>query len=129
MEISLPLPIFNKNQGTVAAAQAKIVGSEHEFRRLELELTSRFSEIYAEYERSRQAVEKYRNELLPRAAEAYTLYKNSFEQMAAAYPQVLIAQRNQYQLQVDYVDALTRLWVSTQQLEGLLQGSMNPEQD
>ncbi len=41
--------------------------------------------------------------MIPRAQQAYDLYLNNFRQMAAAYPQVLIAQRNLFQLQQDYI--------------------------
>ena len=40
--------------------------------------------------------------------------------MSAAYPQVLIAQRNQYQLEVDYVAAVTRQWIAALELQGSL---------
>ena len=40
--------------------------------------------------------------------------------MAAAYPQVLIAQRAENRLQSDYLTALTNLWVSVIRLQGFL---------
>ena len=38
------------------------------------------------------------------------MYLNSFRQMAAAYPQVVISQRNLFQLQQDYVATLVTAW-------------------
>ena len=40
--------------------------------------------------------------------------------MAAAYPQVLIAQRNLFQLQEDYITALVNTWRSAVEIQGLL---------
>ena len=40
--------------------------------------------------------------------------------MSAAYPQVLIAQRNWFQLQEDYVAVLVRAWQSAVEIQGLL---------
>ena len=40
--------------------------------------------------------------------------------MAAAYPQVLIAQRNLFQLQEDYVTALVAAWQRAVEIQGLL---------
>jgi cobalt-zinc-cadmium efflux system outer membrane protein len=64
--------------------------------------------------------EKYRNDLLPRARKAYELYLNSFRQMGAAYPQVLIAQRNLYQLEVEYIRSVSRASFFGTQLQGFL---------
>ena len=61
-----------------------------------------------------------RQEVLPKAQKAYELYLNNFRQMAAAYPQALIAQRNLFQLQDAYVDALTTVWQRSVDIQGLL---------
>ncbi len=48
--------------------------------------------------------------MLPRARRAYQLYLMKYQQMAAAYPQVLVSQRTLFQLQVDYLQALGMEW-------------------
>ena len=58
--------------------------------------------------------------MIPRAQEAYDLYFRSFRQMAAAYPQVVIAQRNLFQLQEDYVTTLVSTWQRAVEIQGLL---------
>jgi cobalt-zinc-cadmium efflux system outer membrane protein len=40
--------------------------------------------------------------------------------MAAAYPQVLIAQRTLFQARTEYVAALVELWQNVAQLRGML---------
>jgi len=40
--------------------------------------------------------------------------------MAAAYPQVLIAQRTLFQLRADYISALETLWGTTVVLKGFM---------
>ena len=75
---------------------------------------------YKEYQDSLNRVEKYRTGMIPRAQKAYDLYMNSFKQMAAAYPQVLIAQRNLFQLREDYITALVKTWRSAVEIRGLL---------
>jgi len=45
---------------------------------------------------------------------------SSFQQMAAAYPQVLIAQRNWFQLQEDNLRAAVNVWRSAVEIQGLL---------
>ena len=48
--------------------------------------------------------------MLPRAEQAYKLYQTNYQNMAAAYPQVLISQRTLFQLQADYIQALENAW-------------------
>lgn len=119
-EVGIPLPLFNRNQGKVASARAEQTNAEREVERVRLELTAKFSSALAEYLDAKIIADRYRNEMLPRAREAYDLYLESFQQMRAAYPQVLIAQRNQYHLEVDYVTAVTRQWIASLELQGSL---------
>jgi outer membrane protein, heavy metal efflux system len=65
-------------------------------------------------------VESYRDRMIPRARKAYELYLKSYSEMAAAYPQVLIAQRTLFQLQTNYITALENLWVNSIALQGFL---------
>ena len=57
-------------------------------------------------------VERYKTQLLPRAARAYELYLNKYQNMAQAYPQVLVSQRTLFQLQIHYLEALRDVWQS-----------------
>jgi cobalt-zinc-cadmium efflux system outer membrane protein len=63
---------------------------------------------------------EYRRQIVPRARQAYELYLASFKQMAAAYPQALIAQRTYFQTQVEYVRALVDVWRNAVQLQGFM---------
>lgn len=47
-------------------------------------------------------------QMIPRAQKAYEMYIKKYQDMVAAYPQVLIAQRTLMQLEVSYVNALDR---------------------
>jgi cobalt-zinc-cadmium efflux system outer membrane protein len=76
--------------------------------------------VYKEYQDALITAERYRAQLIPRAQQAYDLYLRNFRQMAAAYPQVLFAQRNLFQLQQDYINALVNAWRSAIEIEGLL---------
>ena len=53
--------------------------------------------------------ESYKRDILPKAQKAYDLYRKKYQQMQAAYPQVLIAQRTLFHLQIAYLRALERM--------------------
>ncbi len=119
-DIGVEVPIFNRYQGRIDAAKADAERSRLEVERTKLSLRTRLAAVYKEYTDARAASERYRSSMLPAARQAYDLYTASFRQMAAAYPQVLIAQRNLFQLQEDYVTALVTCWKSYVEIQGLL---------
>ena len=119
-DIGIQIPIFNRNQGNVAAARAGVERAKLEVDRTKLALRSRLAEVYREYRTALMRSDQYRQDVLPKAQRAYELYLNNFRQMAAAYPQALIAQRNLFQLQDAYVDALTSVWQRSVEIQGLL---------
>lgn len=119
-DVGVQIPIFNRNQGNVAAARANVDKAKLEVERTKLSLRSRLAEVYREYITALTRADRYRQDVLPKAQKAYELYLNNFRQMAAAYPQALIAQRNLFQLQDAYVDALMEVWQHSVEIRGLL---------
>lgn len=119
-EVGLQIPLFNRNQGGVAAARAELERAHQEVQRVQLVLRERAAMLLENYATSRSTVEKYRDQMIPRAQKAYELYSNNYRRMAASYPQVLIAQRTLFQLQADYIAALDNLWASAIALQGFL---------
>jgi cobalt-zinc-cadmium efflux system outer membrane protein len=120
LEVGVPLPLFNRNQGSVAAAEAQLERSEREVERVALVLRERASSRFEVYETSRIRVERYKGELLPRAQKAYELRRQSFGLMLASYPRVLEARERLFELQAEYVSALETQWMNSIALSGLL---------
>lgn len=119
-EIGVQIPIFNRNQGTVEAARAAHDRAEAESSRLRLVLRERAAAAFQQYNFSRERVERYRMEILPRAENAYDLMLKRWGQMAASYPMALSAQRMLAQAQTDYISSLASLWESSIALQGFL---------
>lgn len=125
LEVGVNVPIFNRNQGGIAAAEAEFAIAERELERVQLTLRSRFAASLREYRNAQQMVERYRTQMIPRAREAYRTYLTNFRQMAASYPQVLIAQRTLFQVEVEYAKALVELRESVVRVQGfLLEGGL-----
>ncbi len=127
LEVGVNVPIFNRNQGGIAAAEAELAIAERDLERLQLALRARFASSFREYRNAQQMVERYRTQVVPKAREAYRTYLANFRQMAAAYPQVLIAQRTLFQVEVEYARALVQLRQTAVGLRGfLLEGGLDP---
>jgi cobalt-zinc-cadmium efflux system outer membrane protein len=120
VEVGMPLPLFDRQQGNVQTAEADLEHARAEVRRLELALRTELEAALTGYEDARGEVEQYRREILPRAEQSVALYRRGFERMAAAYPQVLIAQRTLYEARAEYTRALVALRRGAALLEGML---------
>jgi outer membrane protein, heavy metal efflux system len=120
IELGFRLPVFNRNQGNIAAAEAELSSAEREVQRVEFSLRAKLAEAFTRYQNASRKVETYRNAILPRAKKSFELYLASFRQMAAAYPQALIARRSYLQSQGEYVEALVALWQNSLNIQGFL---------
>lgn len=114
------VPLFDRNQGNVAAARADLTNAEKELQRVDLALRARLADAFNLYLNSLGIAARYRREILPRAERAYEMYLSKFRQMAAAYPQALIAQRTLFQARAEYINSLVHVWQNATLLRGLL---------
>lgn len=119
-EVGVRLPIFNRNQGNVQAAKADLERAQLETRRIQLLLRERLAATVQSYLTAKASADRYRNQMIPRAEKAYRLYLEKYNNMTAAYPQVLISQRTLFQLRADYIAALESAWASSVALRGFM---------
>src|SRR2546428_762559 len=119
-DVGLRIPIFDRNQGNIAAAKADAERARREVDRVKLVLRERTASVVQNYAFSQTAVDRYKNQMIPRAQKAYEMYTKKYQEMAAAYPQVLIAQRTLMQLEVSYITALENFATSSLSLQSYL---------
>jgi cobalt-zinc-cadmium efflux system outer membrane protein len=119
-DVGVRIPIFNRNQGNIVTARADLERAKREVERVRLVLRERAASIVQSYAFSQAAVDRYKNQMIPRAQKAYEMYAKKYQEMASAYPQVLIAQRTLMQLEVSYVTALETFATSAVSLQSYL---------
>jgi cobalt-zinc-cadmium efflux system outer membrane protein len=122
LEAGVSVPLLNRNAGEIAAARADEARAQAEVTRLELSLQARGASQFADYLTALRSAEAYRSEIIPRAEEAYKLYLSRYREMAAAYPQVLVAQRTFFETSAEYLDNLNGAWRAAVRLQGFLAG-------
>ncbi|MEX0717273.1 MAG: TolC family protein [Planctomycetaceae bacterium] len=120
LQVGVPLPVFDRNQGNIASAHAEYVRACREVQRRELVLQQRLAEVYREYANAEAQVERYRETILPAARESYELSRSLFAAGETSYLQLLTAQRTFAQTNIEYVEQLGELWRSVVAIEGLL---------
>ncbi len=106
----IELPLWNRNQGNVQAAQAELDLARQEVTHTQLALRQQAETLLQNYLSARNEAEHYQKDLLPRAQRAYQLYLEKYQDMAQAYPQVIVSQRTLFGLEVHSIDALERAW-------------------
>jgi cobalt-zinc-cadmium efflux system outer membrane protein len=120
VRVGVPLPIFDRNQGTIREAQADLARAQAELQRVELSLRYRLADAFARYQTALKGVQNYRDRILPRSCEAYEWYRASYNQKKAVLPQVLQARRNYLLVRIEYVQALGQLRQEDVAIRGLL---------
>ena len=119
-ELAVQIPLFNRNQGNVAAARADIDRAGQEKKRIALTLRERAASAVDQHANARLTAVQYREEMLPLAKKAYGLMAEKYGQMLASYPRVLDSQRKLYEMQIEYLAALEGVWTSGIALQGYL---------
>ena len=105
--VSLEMPIWNRNQGTIRQAEADLARQQREVRRTELVLRRRLFEVYQDYLTGLQHVVEYRDVILPEAKAAYRAQLDSYQEDRQEWPEVLDAQREYFDVRHMYVEHLT----------------------
>ncbi|MGI4758892.1 MAG: TolC family protein [Janthinobacterium lividum] len=111
-QAGVELPLWNRNQGNTGAAKADVARAEAEVTRTQRSLKMQAEPMAQRYLNARFQTERYRTQLIPRAQRAFDLYSMKYQQMAAAYPQVLLSQRTLFNLQIAYVRSLEMAWMN-----------------
>src|SRR5882724_12834676 len=74
-DVGVRIPIFNRNQGNIATAKADAERARREVERVKLLLRERAASVVQNYTFSQTAVDRYKNQMIPRAQKAYEMYR------------------------------------------------------
>lgn len=106
VNVSVPLPVLNRNQGEIARADAERDIAAREIDRLQFEIPQQVRRAVAEYETLRARVARYREQFLQQAEHARTAAEASYREGAISLLELLEAERTALQTQRDHLDAL-----------------------
>lgn len=120
LQVGVPLPVFNRNQGNIRRAEAQLTDARNEIERVELDLQNRLAITYERYANARNQVRRYSNNILPSARESLELVRAGYRQGGFSFLTLLTAQRTYFQTNLAYLDALQNLRASQVAIDGLL---------
>lgn len=122
IQATVPIPIFNRNQGGTRRAQAELVAAERTVDRVELNLQRRLATVFQRYANARNQVEDYSKTdgILENAKATLEFLRQGYQAGEFAYLDLLTAQRTYSQTNLAYTEALGELWASVVEINGLL---------
>lgn len=120
LQVGLPLPIWNRNQGGLIQAQHEAAAAERALQQLELSLQNRLAPVFERYSNALNQVKEYRENILPAATESLDLSRKLYQAGEAGFLNLLTAQRTYSQTNLAYLEALRDLRTSSAEIEGLL---------
>ncbi|MCA9010262.1 MAG: TolC family protein [Planctomycetaceae bacterium] len=123
VQLSAPIPVFNRNQGNIAAAHADLVRARQNLNDTNNTLMSQLAEVYNRYASSRRISESYRTDLLPDQVRVYRGIYDRFliDGESIDFAQVVVAQQTLASVVKDYLQSLEDVWSATVDLAELLQ--------
>jgi outer membrane protein, heavy metal efflux system len=125
--VSMPVPVFNRNQGNVMNVEGQLLQQRKELERVRLALTDQLASTFRQYQSLHNQVERLKQEILPRSKENLDLTTQAYKQGQFDFPRVLAARQTYFQTNTAYIDGLTELHKVAIEIGGLLlTGGLNP---
>ena len=124
------MPVFNRNQGNIAAAQAELGRANLEVGRVRNDLTNRLWTAFGQYAAARQRIARYRTDpqILEDARRSYQLTLQRIAQSKELSDILLVLQalRTVQEANLEYLRALAEMWRGASEIAGLLQEEQWP---
>jgi cobalt-zinc-cadmium efflux system outer membrane protein len=120
---SVPLPLFDRNQGDRAAARADLRRARSERRAEEAALGTELERAYQELAARHKEIVELRDEILPAARDAFDGVRDGYRRGLFRNTDVLEAQRTLVELRLREIDAVRAYHVAHAALERLTAGA------
>jgi cobalt-zinc-cadmium efflux system outer membrane protein len=124
VQVSIPLPVFDRNQGAIAQACGQLSAAQAALEARELALDQQLSAAMRDYRTAQQRVSRYASKVLPAARETLELINTGYQQGQLDYLQVLTVQQTYAAKNLSYLQDLETAWKEWAEIEGLLVGDL-----
>jgi cobalt-zinc-cadmium efflux system outer membrane protein len=125
VRLSMPLQIFDRNQGAVAEACGELVAAQSALNKKQLELDERLATAMRDYNTARQRVTTYAEKVLPVARETLDITSAGYREGEIEFIQVLAVQQTYAQKNLSYLQDLEAAWKNWAEIDGLLVGPVS----
>lgn len=117
--LSIPIPILNRNQGAISAANRRLKKAIEEQKNAEVIVNRALASTYETLSSSYQEVVLLKDNVLPEAKSAYESIFEGYREGKFALLDVLVAQRTVFDARLQYIEALLSYHSSRANVERL----------
>ena len=118
-ELSVPLPVFDRNQGSIAAARSRFEKAKHEAVAADVASRAAVHEAYQRLLAASEQAEDLRSTILPEARASLAGTRDAFRKGLLRPLDLFESQRTRFELEGNYVTALEAAHVAAADLERL----------
>ncbi len=118
--LSLPLLLFDRNQGAIEAAEIRRQQAKDQQKAVEIALYNELVGIHAQLAASTLEIEQLRSTVIEDAQNAFDLINQGFKMGKYGFLDVLDAQRTLFEVKSQYVNALSEYHIALAALERLI---------
>ena len=120
-QVTVAVPLFDRNQGNIRSARADIASSRAALRTIELDLATQAAQAIANYRTAQRLVEWYEQYILPKARETVQLTQTLYGRGEVTFLSLLQAQRILTETELAFVEAQADRWTGAVTIADLLQ--------
>ena len=115
------IPLWNKNQGNIFAANAAVRRASATREIVQQELAKELADDIARFRSAEKAVKNYEEGIIPDAMRTLDLVQKAYESRTFEISRLLQTQRAVYETNIEYISALENRLLSAAEIAGLLQ--------
>lgn len=127
VELSIPIQIFDRNQGAIAEARHRAAKAKAERRTVELKLTAVLAQAYSRLANAHSRVLSIKNKVLPGARTAFRAVNEGYRYGKFDYLEVLDSQRTWFDARSQFLDALAEYHKAVAGIERLTGKAVSPK--
>jgi cobalt-zinc-cadmium efflux system outer membrane protein len=122
LQITIPIPWLNRNQGNIARARSELVEAQRNVDRIREFYRWQLADVYQRYAVARNRVDEYRRDegILDQSQQALDQVSRAYRAGELPYLDLLNAQRIYSENSLSYIEALGELWEALVEMDGLL---------
>ena len=117
--VSIPLPLFNRNQGNIREAEFRLARAGEEQRVAEVRVRTALGQAWQTYDSARATLDSLRSNVLPGAQQAYQTANEYYQQGRFSFLEVLDAQRTLFTARAQEIRALSEYRQAVNEIERL----------
>jgi cobalt-zinc-cadmium efflux system outer membrane protein len=121
VQVGLPLPLWDRNQGNIAAARSRLHATAAGVEQARLRAVERLTAAYQRYDNARRLLELSRTKILPDAAAAVEQIDRVYAVKPERFYDTLDARRVLAQARIDYAQTVGDLWAALAEIEAVTQ--------